>query len=335
MRPRVAPTDEGAAGGGDAPVTIRVAMIGLGRMGREHLEAIGRTRRLDVVAVADPSPEAREAATALGFPAFATTEELLEAGGWDAALIAAPTALHLEIIRLVTGAGVPTLCEKPCGRTPDEAREAQDVARRAGVALQIGYWKRFVPSLESLRERIRRGELGEISLVACFQWDERPPGASFRVRSGGPIVDMAVHELDLMRWLTGQEVVAASGFESQVRSEPAVQDDAESVALVTELSEGALGTISVGRRHTVGDTHRVQVVGTTGAQDLPFVWPPTEREDFLRAVVRQAESFADAVEGSPIVGATADDAVAALEAAALARSGLARDPSQVEAGGLR
>jgi myo-inositol 2-dehydrogenase/D-chiro-inositol 1-dehydrogenase len=146
---------------------------------------------------------------------------------------------------------------------------------------------------------------------------------------------MAVHELDLMRWLTGQEVVAAAGFESSVRSEPAVPGDAESVAIVAELSGGAIGTISVGRRHTIGDTHRVQVVGTAGAEDLPFVWPPTGQEAFLRAIVRQAESFADAVEGAPVAGATPADAVAALEAAELARSGTVGDASGVGAEGLR
>jgi myo-inositol 2-dehydrogenase/D-chiro-inositol 1-dehydrogenase len=303
-------------------MTVRVALVGLGRMGRTHLEAIGRTGRVNLVAAADPSREAREVASALDVPVFETLEDLLESGGCDAAIVAAPTGSHLEVLRLLTRARIPTLCEKPAGRTPDEVREAGELARRAGVVLQIGYWKRFVPALESLRERIRSGELGEISLVACFQWDERPPSAAFRARSGGPIVDMAVHELDLMRWLTGQEIVRAAGVASTVRSEPLVVDDPESVAIVAELSGGAIGTISAGRRHSVGDTHRVQVIGTAGSEDLPFVWPPTEQEDFLQAIVRQEESFADAVEGSPVAGAMAADAEAALEAAAIASSGM-------------
>jgi myo-inositol 2-dehydrogenase/D-chiro-inositol 1-dehydrogenase len=285
-------------------------------MGHEHLEALEGSERVQVVAVADPNPRSRALAEARGLSAFGSLAQLVDAGAIDAAIVASPTGSHLEVVRTLTQAGIPVLCEKPCGRTSLEAHAAGELASRAKVALQVGYWKRFVPSVSALRERIRRGELGEISLVSCFQWDERPPPAGFRAGSGGPLVDMAVHELDLMRWLTNQEVVAARGFASPVGFDLPVKGDPESVAVATMLSGGALGLISVGRRFTEGDTHRVEVIGTEGAENLPFVRSPDGRASFHAALLGQAESFANAVDGALVKGATADDAVAALEAAA-------------------
>lgn len=296
----------------------RAGIVGVGRMGRTHLDVLGRTARLHPVAVADPSPEARALAEGRGLADYGSIQELVAAGGIDAAIIASPTFTHLDAVRALTGAGLHVLCEKPCGYRAEEAWAAGEAAELAGVVLQIGYWKRFVPALKELRDRIQRGELGDVSLVSCFQWDERPPSPAFRAASGGPMVDMAVHELDLMRWLTGQEVVGVTGYASTVAFDPAMESDPESVALVAMLSGGALGIVSVGRRFVGGDAHHVQVVGTAGAADVPYVWAPHEVEDFFAALVAQAEAFADAIEGRAMAGASASDAAAALEAAALA-----------------
>ena len=120
-------------------------------------------------------------------------------------LIAAPSTLHLSLVRQIAAAGLPILCEKPCGITADQAREAAAIAERHNVKLQVAYWRRFVPALQRLHQRIANGELGALYFVACHQWDGEPPSAQFRVGSGGIFVDMGVHEFDQIRWLTGQE----------------------------------------------------------------------------------------------------------------------------------
>lgn len=287
-------------------------------MGRTHLDALDRTGRLQVVAVVDPAPEVRALAEGRGLAAYGSISELVAAGQVDSAIVASPTSSHLDAVRALAAAGLHVLSEKPCGYRAEEAREAGEAAERAHVVLQVGYWKRFVASLRELRDRIERGELGEISVISCFQWDERPPSPAFRAVSGGPVIDMAVHELDLMRWLTGQEVVALTGHASTTIFEPAVEADPESVALVAKLSGGTVGIVSVGRRFVEGDAHRLQVIGTAGAAEEPYVWPPHGVEDFLAALVAQAEAFADAVDGGAMTGASAWDAAAALEAAAMA-----------------
>lgn len=308
----------GSARSNERSPVLRAGIVGVGRMGLTHLDVLGRTARFHAVAIADPSPEPRALAEGRGLAVYSSIPELVAAGGIDAVIVASPTFTHLDAVRALAGAGLHVLCEKPCGYRAEEAWAAGEAAERAGVVLQIGYWKRFVPSLQELRDRIQRGELGDVSLVSCFQWDERPPSPAFRAASGGPMVDLAVHELDLMRWLTGQEVVALTGHASTVAFDPVMESDPESVAVVARLSGGALGIVSVGRRFVDGDAHRAQVVGTAGAADVPYVWAPHEVEDFLAALVAQAEAFADAIEGGAMAGASAADAAAALEAAALA-----------------
>ena len=91
-------------------------------------------------------------------------------------------------------------------------------AAEAGVPLQVGYWRRFVPSLRALHDEIRGGAFGAVQWVHCFHWDERPPPAAFRVRSGGIMIDMGVHEVDMTRWLTGEDVVEAFGAAASIGS---------------------------------------------------------------------------------------------------------------------
>ncbi len=125
------------------------------------------------------------------------------------------------LVRRVAAAGLPILCEKPCGTTAAQAAEAARATAAAGVPLQIAYWRRFVPALRRLRQRIAEGAFGGIYLAACYQWDERAPPASFRADSGGIFVDMGVHEFDQLRWLTGQDIVAVHASCRNDRTRPA------------------------------------------------------------------------------------------------------------------
>jgi myo-inositol 2-dehydrogenase/D-chiro-inositol 1-dehydrogenase len=282
-------------------------------MGRAHLRALAGSDQVRFVAAVDPIASGRAAAEPFGLPTFPTVDALLAAGGFDAALIAAPSGSHLEIVRVLIGHRIPVLCEKPCGLTSSQCREALKLAR--GSVLRIGYWRRFVPDLIGLREQIRAGLLGEIFLVACSQWDEWPPTAAFRATSGGILIDMGVHELDMTRWLLGQDIVEGAAFASAVAVHPPVPRDSECLTVALRLSGGAIGTVTLGRRYAPGESCRVHVVGTAGVVDRPFVSPPSGEDTVFRALRAQAESFAGAVAGKPDTGATAEDALAALLAA--------------------
>lgn len=276
-----------------------------------------------VMAIAEPAVASRATLDPTAATLYPDLDSMLDAGGLDGVLVCVPSDLHLATVRRLVAARLPILCEKPCGVTATEAREATRLAADANLPLQIGFWRRFVPSLQRLRERVAGGDLGEIYLVACYQWDGAPPGPYFRAHSGGIFIDMGVHEFDQARWLTGQEFEAISALASGVAGE-AWPGDPESAQAVAALSGGTSALVSLGRRFPLGDVCKVEVFGTKDAEECRFLWPPTADATFFSALREQAESFARHVRGAPREGAGGDDVAEALAAAEKAASSMAR-----------
>jgi myo-inositol 2-dehydrogenase/D-chiro-inositol 1-dehydrogenase len=290
-------------------VTFRLALVGAGRMGLTHARALASSRAVEIACVVDPS----DVAAAQVAAPRATLDDLPKV---DGALVAVPTRLHVEVVTRLAELGVPVLCEKPCGLTVDET----ETIAALGVRLQVAYWRRFVPALRALRERVRQGDLGPLVLVSSAQLDELPPVAAFRDprSSGGIVVDMGVHELDQLRWLTGQEIVAVAGASGNVGWDPPVEGDPELVSLSARTEGGVAATILLARRYPPGETCRIEVVGLQGAEAFAFVEPPTGDATIAEALRAQAEDFVH--NGGE--GATVDDAIAALDAATRAKAAL-------------
>ena len=286
-------------------------------MGRNHLRALERSDQIRVVAIAEPADAARTALQSSGISLHANLDSMLDAGGLDGVLVCVPSTMHLETVKTLIAARLPILCEKPVGVTAEEALLASRLAAHESLPLQVGFWRRFVPMLKRLKDRIAAGELGEVYLVANYQWDGSPPGAYFREHSGGIFVDMGVHEFDQTRWLVGQEFNSITPVASGVAAEP-WPGDPESAHAIAELSGGTTAVISLGRRFPLGDVCKVEVFGTTGAEECKFLWPPSADDTFFAALRDQAESFARHVRGAPLEGAGAADATAALAAAEMA-----------------
>jgi predicted dehydrogenase len=178
---------------------FRLGLVGAGRMGRTHLRTLAGSKRVVVTAIAEMSPAARETAAretaaretaaretvareAPGVTLHASVAEMLTQSSLDGVLIVAPTDQQRR-----------HHCRSRGARAADPVREtmwpdrrgrprAAEVAAAAGVALQVTYWRRFVPALQRLHDRIASGELGVIHLVTCYQWDEQPPSAVFRAQ---------------------------------------------------------------------------------------------------------------------------------------------------------
>ena len=300
---------------------FRLGVAGAGRMGRNHMRAVAASQLIRVVAIAEPSEAARNAADAPGAVRFPDLDSMLDAGGLDGVLVCVPSDLHLETVRRLVSARLPILCEKPVGVVAEEAREAARLAAGASLPLQVGFWRRFVPMLTALRERIAAGELGAIYSVACYQWDGAPPGAYFRSHSGGIFVDMGVHEFDQTRWLSGQEFGAITALASGAAVEP-WPGDPESASAIAALSGGGTALVSLGRRFPLGDVCKVEVFGTKDWEECRFLWPPNADATFFEALKVQAESFVRYVRGAAREGAGGEDAAAALEAATRAAAHL-------------
>ena len=287
---------------------FRIGLVGAGRMGRTHLRALAGSDGVKVTAVAEMSAAARQAVT--GPDLYGSTAEMLDHAALDGVLIAAPSDQHGAIIAEVAARGLPILCEKPCGLTAAQAR----ASARTGVPLQVAYWRRFVPGLRQLRDRIAAGELGVIHLVTGYQWDERPPSPVSRAHSGGIAIDMGVHEFDQLRWLTGQDIESLAVVSSGPASDGIA--DVDGAQVVVALSGGATGFVSLGRYFPAGDTVWAEAFGTRGHERCDVINPAEGEAAQLEALRRQAESFAAYAAGQGrCEGATADDAIAALAAA--------------------
>ena len=300
--------------------SFSLAIVGAGRMGRTHLEALKASSKVVVTAAVEPRPEVREELSAQAVHCYSSVEELLEKERVDGTLVAVPTGRHRALVEQLTSAGLPVLCEKPCGLSSNQARECVTVTEGAGVPFQVAYWRRYVPELNSLRARVMAGDLGELLAVHCAQWDAAPPPSAFRGGSGGVFVDMGVHEFDQVRWLTGREFEAIKAVTSGPPAADPETGDADCGHVAATLTGGATAVVSLGRWHPAGDICRVDVYGTKGTVNSCFLPPSGGDAVFHEALRLQAEDFARMVSDGRSTGATARDAVVALEVAERAQA---------------
>jgi hypothetical protein len=211
---------------------LRVAVIGAGSMGRNHARILGQMERADLVAVVDPSPEARaQAAAVLHCPAVETIEEALGVG-IDAAVIAAPTIHHHKAAATLIEAGVHLLVEKPITAQLADAHDLIARAKAKGVVLTVGHVERFNPAIRTLHEAIG-GE--EIISIAISRVGPFPP----RISDVGIVTDLGVHDIDLVRWLSGSEIVEHQALLTRARGQH------EDIAFLQfRLANGALAHIN-------------------------------------------------------------------------------------------
>jgi predicted dehydrogenase len=178
---------------------LRVGVTGIGIMGSNHARVLAELPGAELVAVADPDQaQAERVASFLGCNAVGDHRALLDLG-LDAVVVAAPTHLHHKIALDVISAGCSVLVEKPIASTAEEGREIVEAARQKGVTLMIGHVERFNPAVRAVKEAIR-GE--HILSVAFTRVGPFPP----RMSNVGVVIDLAVHDIDLIRWLTDSEI---------------------------------------------------------------------------------------------------------------------------------
>jgi UDP-N-acetylglucosamine 3-dehydrogenase len=186
-----------ARDGGGKP--LRVGVVGVGVMGSNHARVLASLGGVQLVGVADPDRgQAQFVANALGTTAVESVDALL-ALGLDAVTIAAPTHLHHDIALACIKRGVHVLVEKPIASNPEEGRSIVRAARRAGVTLMVGHVERFNPAVETIKDAIRGEDILSISITRVGPF---PP----RMSNVGVVIDLAVHDIDLIRWFTDSEI---------------------------------------------------------------------------------------------------------------------------------
>lgn len=244
---------------------MRIALIGAGRIGRLHGQLVAREPEVTEVVVSDAVPDAaRATAEDIGGRAVETAAEALE--GADAAIIAASTDAHAALTKLAVEAGVPVFCEKPLAFSLEETVELVALIEEARAVVQVGFQRRFDPGYVEARRLIETGELGTVYLVRLIAHDHEPPPDAYIPVSGGLWRDSSIHDFDILRWVTGQEVeeVYATG---SVRRFPvfAAHGDIDTGAAILTLADGTLGVLGQTRQDAHGYDIRMEVVGSADA----------------------------------------------------------------------
>ena len=211
---------------------LRIGVIGVGVMGSNHARVLAELPGVKLVGIVDPDRKTREhVARNLKCTAFADLDGLIERGV-NAVIIAAPTHLHRDIAIACAARGIHILVEKPIAPTIEEGREIIAAARRAGVTLMAGHVERFNPAVEAIKRAIKGQHILSIAVTRVGPF---PP----RMSNVGVVIDLAVHDIDLIRWFTGSEIV-----EIQPQTSSAVAEREDIALLQFRTASGVLAQIN-------------------------------------------------------------------------------------------
>jgi predicted dehydrogenase len=210
-------------------VTPRLGFLGVGWIGRHRLEAIARTGCAEIVAIADPSRERRDAALAVAPGAVACDHlgQLLEQP-LDGVVIATPSALHAEQALAALGRGCAVFCQKPLGRTGAETARVVDAARAADRLLGVDLSYRHTAAVQRMREVLRGGGIGRVFAADLVFHNAYGPDAAWfydkASSGGGCVIDLGIHLVDLALWLLDFPAVEAVDSALYARGVPLPPD---------------------------------------------------------------------------------------------------------------
>ncbi|MFK0007133.1 Gfo/Idh/MocA family oxidoreductase [Paenarthrobacter sp. NPDC090520] len=327
---------------------VTLGLVGVGRIGVMHARNIsalnevlnpeGTAVRLKLTDVAQE--HARSVAADFGAEFLPSVEELV-ASGIDGLVIATGTATHPDLIRAGVDAGIPVFCEKPVAVNVAESLPVLDYIREKGGTVQIGHQRRFDAGYLEAKRAYDAGELGWIHSVRAVTCDMTPPPVEFLATSGGLFRDCSVHDFDILRWLTGKEIVEVYAKGSN-NGDPAIGEvgDVDTALAVVTFDDGTVGTVSASRYNGAGHDVRLELQGSDGSilvgmdhqmavrsAELGIAFPAGEAhktfaERFHQAYRSEMAAFVEVILGERKNPCTPEDAVAASRVADAAQESL-------------
>jgi len=248
---------------------VRFAVLGAGRIGLAHVSTLKSQVGVSELLIADLDPaRAQAAAASVGSAGFGTIDDAFSSKP-DGIVIAAPTSAHAELIVRAVQAGIPTFCEKPLAESLASTVAVVGEVERHDVPVQIGFQRRFDAGYRAAKHALEAGEIGELRRMHLLTCDPTPPPAEYIPTSGGIYRDCHIHDFDILRWVTGREVVSvfATGSNRGARFFGEAGDVDESAALLT-LEDGTLATLQGSRYNGAGYDVRMELSGTTGNRSV-------------------------------------------------------------------
>ena len=305
--------------------TVRVGVLGTGRIGRLHAELL--SERIDgasLAAVYDPLHGlAQPVAERLRVPEAASAEELYASEEIDAIAICSSTDTHVEAVVGAAAAGKAIFCEKPISLDLAEVDRALAAVDHTGVLFQVGFNRRFDPAHQSVRDAVASGAIGDVHVVRISSRDPEPPPLEYARHSGGLFLDMTIHDFDMARYVTGSEVIEVFA-RGAVRITPELAElgDVDTAVATLVHEDGAVSVIDNSRQAVYGFDQRVEAFGSAGmaASENPLAHTGIVRtargteaatlphfflERYVPSYVREWEAFVLALRGglpSPVGG---------------------------------
>jgi myo-inositol 2-dehydrogenase/D-chiro-inositol 1-dehydrogenase len=305
---------------------MRLAVLGAGRIGRMHAGLLAEIVDPASLTIADlDAARAIKVAEDVGARAASVGEAIATA---EALIIAASSTAHPELARAGLARGMPIFCEKPLAVDLDETARLVEEVEAAGVPFQLGFQRRFDAGYRAARELVSDGGIGNLYVLRLAGHDPEPPPDAYIPLSGGIFEDFSVHDFDVTRWLTGQEVTevyadgGVIGFEVFAR-----HDDVDTAVATLRLSGGTFGVLTATRHDPLGYDIRTELFGSRDSVSIGLGprTPMRSVEPGVPAPVGPAwsrfqERFADAYRAE--LAAFLRVAAGAEESACTARDGL-------------
>ena len=256
---------------------LNVAVIGTGRIGVLHVENISSLRqKAKIVAVADPyASNLEKLRQDFAIPKiYKNYKDVINDEDVDAVIIATSTNTHAEISIEAARAGKHIFCEKPVDTDPKRILEVIEAVEQNNIIFQTGFNRRFDHNFRRVREHVIAGSVGDVQIVKVTSRDPAPPSIEYVKISGGIFNDMMIHDFDMVRYLSGSEVIEVNAYGSVlVDPEIGKAGDVDTAIVSLKFANGALGVIDNSRKAVYGYDQRVEVFGSKGqavaANDKP------------------------------------------------------------------
>jgi myo-inositol 2-dehydrogenase/D-chiro-inositol 1-dehydrogenase len=310
-------------------MTVRVGVIGTGMIGQDHIRRITRVLSGGEIAAVTDVDAARAGQVAAGLPAatvYPTGQDLIADGGVDAVLVASWGAAHEEHVLAAISAGKPVFCEKPLAPTEEACLRIVEAEMAAGRRLvQVGFMRRYDAGYHALKAVLEAGEIGAPLLMHCAHRNRSVPPYGFTTEM--MLSDSAVHEIDLVRGLFSEDIVATNILKPR-RSSKGSAELHDPLIVLLEMASGVLVDVEVFVNATYGYDIRGEIVGERGTVALAEVGgtvlkqegrrsssvPADWRERFSRAYDVELQDWLKAVAAGSSTGPSSWDGYAATAA---------------------
>lgn len=262
---------------------LGVGVIGAGRIGLVHLEALSSCDNAKAVIISNPTVSKAEAAAAkYKLPRFTgNADDVINDPDVEAVWICSPSSFHADQIKACAAAGKHVFCEKPIATDLPETIEAINACEKAGVKLMTALQRRFDPNFQRVKEAIVKEEVGEVVQIKLCSRDPAPPPFEYVKGGGGIFKDMAVHDLDMARFLMDSEpveilAVGSCQIDEDIKVLPG-PEAYDTATIVMRFANGKDATIDVCRQAPYGYDQRAEVLGKQAMIMTDNTYPNTAR----------------------------------------------------------